>query len=425
MSPFHSTRRGFLAAAAPLYVPARLVGKSAPSNRITVGMIGVGRQTVYVNLKQFLSMPDVEVVAVCDVDSWRLGNAKRQVETAYSKAGCTAYADYKELLADKKIDAVMISTPDHWHVPMAIDAVKAGKHVSCEKPLTRSIGEGRELANTVAAHKRVFRTDSEFRSIKTFHAAAELVRNGRIGQLQTIRSGVPAGDVGCEAQAEMPVPADLDYERWQGPAPRRPYTERRVHKPRAYERPGWMRLLDYCDGMVTNWGTHLNDIAQWGNNTDRTGPVSVEGRGEYPPRDSFWNVLLNFEIEYKYANGVKLVYKTDSAYVRFEGTEGWVHADYSKLEVSKSNVIDYKSGAWVNLPFKTDKQDFIDAIKQRGQTLEDAEVGHRTTSLCHLGHIAIQCGKRLEWDPAAERFSDAEANAFIGRGVRTPRQPAG
>jgi predicted dehydrogenase len=221
----------------------------------------------------------------------------------------------------------------------------------------------------------------------------------------------------------MPVPADLDYERWQGPAPRALYTLNRVHKPRSYERPGWMRHLFYCDGMITNWGTHLNDIAQWGNGSDRTGPVSVEGRGEYPPADSFWNVLLKFEVEYKYASGVRLIYKTDKPYVRFEGTEGWIQADMKKVEASSPKLMDVKdSDGWKPLPFKSDKRDFIDAIKTRGRTLEDAEVGHRTTSVCHLGHIAIQLGGRLEWDPERERFRGNDAaNAMIGKPIHAPR----
>ena len=421
----HPTRRAlFLAGSAPLFVPARMFGANAPSNRVNVGMIGVGRQCVQVNLKQFLAMPDVRVTAVCDVDSWRLDNAKKQVDTAYGGAGCKTFRDYKELLADKSIDAVMISTPDHWHVPISMDAIRAGKDVSCEKPLTRSIAEGRALADLVKKHGRVFRTDSEFRSVRTLHQAVELVRNGRIGQLKTIRTGVPKGDVGCAPQPDMPVPPDLDYDRWQGPAPHASYTEARVHKPRAYERPGWMRHLYYCDGMITNWGAHLNDIAQWGNGTDRSGPVSVEARGAYPPPDSFWNVLLDFEAEYTYANGVRLIYKIDSPYVKFEGTEGWVRADYpNKLEVGPASVADYKSGpAWQNLPFKSDKQDFIDAVKTRGQTLEDAEVGHRTTSVCHLAHIAIQVGGRLEWDPVKERFTNNEAaNQYVAKPIHAHR----
>ncbi len=424
MLDLNSTRRGFLFGAAPLIVPSTLFGAFSPANRITVGLIGVGRQCLQVNLKQFASMPDVRVVAVCDVDSWRMENARKQVDQTYGGSGCNTFRDYKELLADNSIDAVMISTPDHWHVPMSIDAVEAGKDVSCEKPLTRSIAEGRKLADTVKRHKRVFRTDSEFRSITTFHAVAEWVRNGRIGELKTIRSGVPKGDVGCPRQPEMPVPKELDYERWQGPAPRAFYTEKRVHTPKSYDRPGWMRHLYYCDGMLTNWGAHLNDIAQWGNGTDRTGPVEVEARGEYAPADSFWNVLLDFEAHYRYANGVQLIYKIDKPYVRFEGTEGWIEASYDGIQAGPARVVDFKTGpSWIHLPFRTDKRDFIDAVKTRGQTLEDAEVGHRTTTVCHLAQIAIQVGGRLEWDPARERFTNNEAaNQWVGKPVHAPRR---
>ena len=412
------TRRGVLVCAAPLF------GRSAPSNQVTVGVIGVGRQTVQVNLKQFLSMPEVRVVAVCDVDQWRLENAVRQVDTAYGQKGCAAYRDFRELLADKSIDAVMVATPDHWHVPMSMEAVKAGKDVTCEKPLTRSIGEGRQLADLVKKHKRVFRTDSEYRTKPWYHQAREAVLNGRIGKLERILTGVPKGDVGCPKPPNMPVPPELDYERWQGPAPRAPYTEKRVHAPHSYGRPGWMRHLFYCDGMVTNWGTHLNDIAQSGNGTDRTGPVEVEGKGTYPEPESFWNVLLDFEIHYRYANGVRLTYKIDQPCVRFEGSEGWIFADDTgKIEASKPSILAPPSGSnWITLPRKVDKQDFIDAVRSRGETMADAEVGHRTTSLCHLGHIAIQVGKRLEWDPAKERFTNnKEANELVSRPIHAPR----
>lgn len=429
----HWSRREFARAVAPLVIPARLLGRQAPSNRITVGMIGVGRQSRVVNIPQMLAMPDVQIVAVCDVDAWRLDNARRQVEEHYARLagassykGCAAWRDFRELLADRSIDAVMIATPDHWHVRMAIQALEAGKDVSLEKPVTRSIGEGRRLVEAASRHGRVFRTDSEFRSIKTFHAAVELVVNGRIGQLERVISGVPKGDVACPPQPPMPVPEELDYETWQGPAPRAPYTEARVHKPKSYERPGWMRHLYYCDGMVTNWGTHVNDIVQWANGTERSGPVEVEGRGTYPGPDSFWNVLLDFEIHYRYGNGVRLLYKTDDAYVRFVGSEGELHADFTRLEVKPGRVADFKQDSkWISLPFRSDKRDFIDAVKTRGRTLEDAEVGHRTTSLCHLGHIAIQVGKRLEWDPRAERFTNSdEANAFVDRPILEPRRAA-
>ncbi len=237
------------AAAAPYTVPGSALGaggQATPSGRITVGMIGVGRQTVAYNLKWFLQAPVTQVVAVCDVDRWRLENAQKTTEEHYGKQkpsgkykGCTAYGDFRDVIAREDVDAVMISTPDHWHVPMSLAAVEAGKDVACEKPLTRTIAEGRTLSDAVAKHERVFRVDSEFRSIGVFHRACELVRNGRIGQLHTIHVGVPAGDdVTCPPSPEMPVPEQLDYEGWQGPAPRAPYTENRVHHPRVTAGPG-------------------------------------------------------------------------------------------------------------------------------------------------------------------------------------------
>lgn len=421
----HPSRRQLLAtAAAPLFVPSRVLGAWAPSNRVSVGVIGVGRQTAVVNLKQFVAMPEVQIAALCDTDSWRLESALALVEKATGQKGCKSYRNYQELLADKSIDAVLVATPDHWHVPMSIAAVKAGKDVCCEKPLTRTIGEGRALADLVKKHKRVFRTDSEYRSKPWYHQAREAVRNGRIGELKAIHTGVPKGDIGCPPQPEMPVPPELDYVLWQGPAPRAPYTEKRVHKPHSYERPGWMRRLEYCDGMITNWGTHHNDLAQSANGTDRTGPVEVEGKGTYPERNSFWNVLLDFEVQYRYANGVRLTYKIDKPSIRFEGAEGWIYADDTgKIEASSSSILGPPSGSnWVRLAMKTDKQDFIDAVRTRGETMADAEVGHRTTSLCHLGHIAIQVGQRLDWDPVRERFRNNDAaNRFLDRPMEPVR----
>ena len=393
-------------------------------------MIGMGRQAYHSNVKSFLGASDAQVVAVCDVDEWRLANARKAVEQHYDRSkasgafkGCAVYRDFRELLDRSDIDAVMISSPDHWHVPMAIAAAKAGKDISCEKPLTLSIAEGRALSDTVKRYGRVFRTDSEFRSHACFQKTCELVLNDRIGKVHTIRTGVPAGDVACGPKPNMPIPAELDYEMWLGPAPRVPYTLDRVHPRESYSRPGWMRVRDYCEGMVTNWGAHLNDIAQWGNGTERTGPVEVEGRGEFP-KDGLWNVLLNLEIQYKYANGVRLFYSISRPYVRFEGSDGWIEADYSsrKIKAEPASILNSPIGPdEIHLPLKGEKRDFLDAIKTRGQTLEDAEVGHRTTSLCQLGHIAIQVGRKLRWDPDAEQFvNDDAANRLLTRPMRSP-----
>ena len=431
------TRRGFLrrattaagaALAGPIVVPSSVFGADgqvAPSNRITIGMIGMGRQVVAYNLRPFVQWPDTEVVAVCDADRWRMEIARDRVATAGGKRRdigqfkpCPRYTDFREVLARDDVDAVMISTPDHWHVAMAIAAAKAGKDICCEKPLTRCIAEGRILSDIVRQHKVVFRTDSEHRSRKPYHRAVELVRNGRIGKLQTIRMAVPTDDVPLPMQPEMPVPEELDYDMWLGPAPSVPYTEKRVHPQKAYERPGWYSNQDYCDGVIVNWGHHPADIAQWGNDSERTGPVEVTGSGEFPPADGLWNVLLRFNVQYRYANGVRLFYTArpwseGPPYVRFEGTEGWVEAQHSPNKVTgePASILTSKIGPdELHLPFRHEKRDFIDCVKSRGQTLEDAEVGHRSTSLCQLGYIAVQLGgQKLRWDPDAERFIDNDA----------------
>ncbi|MDR1962787.1 MAG: Gfo/Idh/MocA family oxidoreductase, partial [Planctomycetaceae bacterium] len=336
------SRRSFLETAVsvvsvPMIVPSHVVtscalaqGQVLPNNLLRMGLIGTGRQCFYHNIPGFVRNKRNQVVALCDVDSWRLAEAKKKVLELYEKsvsllkpASIETYVDYKELLARSDIDAVMISTPDHWHAAQAIDAMRAGKHVALEKPIIRTIAEGKELVNVSAETKRIFRVDSEFRSGKAAHQAAELVRNGRLGKIKNVLVAVPQSDVPCPPQTEMPVPQELDYERWQGTAIKAPYTLNRVHTPHNIQnRPGWMRHLYYCDGMVTNWGTHLLNGTLWSLGLDRTFPVEIEGTGTYPEPESFWNVLLKFEIKYRYANGLEIIYKTDKPYYRIEGEKG-------------------------------------------------------------------------------------------------------
>jgi predicted dehydrogenase len=414
--------------AGPLILSGRAIGENAPSKRVTIGMIGVGRWGSDVNLKPFLAMPDVQVVAVSDVDAWRLDTARTRVEQHYAKVaaggtykGCKAFKDFRELLAQPDIDAVMVSTPDHWHIPAAVAAVRAGKDVAVEKPISLSIEEGRLFANEAKRFNRVTRNDSEFRSLPDMRKACELVLNGRIGKLQRILTTVPKTDVTCPPQPEMPVPAELDYEAWLGPAPKAPYTVKRVHDPKKFDRPGWMRVSDYCEGIITNWGTHLNDIAQCANGSDETGPVEVQAlRWELPPRENTWNVLTDFEIAYKYANGVELNYKmAEEVIVRMEGTEGWIQVRYGKdIQASTPSVLSSPLPAGARkLPAWGDKQDFIRCVKSRERTMQDAEIGHRTCSLCQLGHISIKTGgKKLQWDPVKERITNLEsANQFLKR----------
>ena len=420
---------------APLIIPSGVLAadnRPTPANRITIGFIGTGRQCIHANLPGFLGEPDAQAVAVCDVDAWRMDRARALVESHYAKQqpsggfkGCTTFRDWRELLARKDIDAVMISTPDHWHVPMALAAIRAGKDVACEKPLTRSIAEGRKLSDLVARESKVFRTDSEFRSNRTMHRAVQLVRNGRIGQLQRLVTATPK-DGTLEPQPDMPVPPELDYEMWLGPAPEAPYTEQRVH-PRHEDkgRPGWICNRDYADGMLANWGAHLNDIAMWANDTERTGPVEIDATGTYPPVGNLWNVILEFEAHFLFANGVRLTCKTDQPYIRFEGSNGWIQIRYpNDITVSSESLLEWKPGPNdLILPFKTsEKRDFLDCVHSRGRTQGDAEVGHRNTSLCHLALAAIDLGRNLKWDPVRETVvGDPEANTRLApKPLRAP-----
>jgi predicted dehydrogenase len=435
------TRRGFLAGAAaaagsgwalPWLVPGSALGadgKAAPSNRIGIGFIGLGRQAIHANMSVFLRSDYCQTVALCDVDRWRLGleqnpavakSAKRNQWDVALLKDTFRTTDFRELLAHQGVDAVMISTPDHWHVPIALAAAKAGKHVACEKPIGLAIAHGRVLADAAARAKIVFRTDSNFRSEPELFRAVSLVRTGKIGQLKTIRISVPIYPTPTPNEAPMPVPEELDYEMWQGPAERRPYTEDRVHPRKKTGRPGWYDNRLYCDGMICNWGYHPADIAQWGNNTELTGPVEVEGTGQLPPADQLYNVLGEFQVRYRYANGVELHYvgrknyAEGESYMRFEGTEGWVRAwrAPNRIEAEPKSIL----SATVkdeDFPFllRNEKTDFIECVRTRSRTLEDAEVGHRSSTVPQLGYIACQLRRKLAWDPVKEEFpGDEEAN---------------
>ena len=284
-----TTGLGLLAAGAvaPMILPRRLFGADAPSNRITIAMIGTGRQGFGQNLQGTslkeggripgtLDGPGTQVVAVCDVDSWRLGKARQTVNDYYAKnaaggtyKGCDAYADFRDIIARKDIDAVMISTPDFWHVPMGIMAAQTGKHVSCEKPLSMSVHQGRQLVAALEKYGVVNRTDSEFRSLRPQNHAVELVRNGRIGKLERVEIQFPSDPAPVPVQPDMPVPKELNYDMWLGPMPEVPYTEKRVHTPFDIKsRPNWMRVDTYAQGMIANWGAHYFDVAQWANDSE-------------------------------------------------------------------------------------------------------------------------------------------------------------
>lgn len=432
-----STRRTFLKQTSigaagtlivPTILPSAVFGNSAPSNRINIAVIGCGRQSVTPNIPQLLASQHAQLVGVCDVDAWRLANAVKQVNDEYSKQrgktynGCKGYSDYRDIMRNKNIDAVMISLPDHWHVPMAIEAARAGKHISLEKPISTCIAHGRKLVEAINKHKIITRNDSEFRTLPKFSRAVELVRNGRIGKLQRIYVAVPAESNGSALppQLIMQVPNELNYDMWLGPAWEAPYTEKRVHAIKAYGRPGWMRVSDYCNGMVSNWGAHLMGIAQWGHNTEYTGPVSVEGNGVFDK--GLWNTMNRFEIKYQFADGVEVFFKIERPYTRFEGTDGWIEIEYpDKLTASSQAILDSQIGfnelQIHDLP--SDKDDFLMAIKANKPSLEPLETAHRTISMCQLGLIAVKTGAKLNWNPEKEEFiSDNAATALLDIPIR-------
>ncbi len=411
-------------AAFPSIVPSTVFGKNAPSNRINVAMIGMGRQAYYANLPGFLNSDDTRVVAVCDVDKWRLTNAKKKVDEHYGNTDCKAYVDFREAIDRDDVDAVMNSTTDQWHVPISLLAVNAGKHVSCEKPISLSVAEGRILADAVKQKGVVFRTDTECRTNNYMNKTALLVLNGYIGKVKHIKVGVPLSDKGKVGDATAaPVPAGLDYELWTGPAPMKSYCVDRVHPPQSYGRPGWMRCRATSEGVVTNWGTHLLDVAQLANNTERTGPVSVEGTGTFG--EGLWDVMHSFDIHYEYADGVTLNYVTDRPYIRIEGEEGWIFSPWlsrDRIQAHDEKILRIKKKDFkIPVTQREDKEDFIYAIKNNCRTMVDAEVGHRACSMGQIGHIAVRMGKKLAWDPKAEKFTNSdEANKLLSIPYRKP-----
>ena len=418
---------GLAAGATPLILPSRLLGGNSPSNQVNLLMIGTGRQACGVNLPTFLGMPAVRVRAVCDVDGKRAALAKAKVDAHYKNTDCRVFTDFRDALELPGLDAVMNSTPDHWHALISLAAIRKGLHVSCEKPLTRYLAEGSLLAKVAREKGIVFRTDTECRSNSYMTKTADLAINGYLGKITRFEVGVP-----CEAKGSlgnpkpMPVPDGLDYPMWLGPGPLREYTLDRVHPANIGSRPGWMRVIDYCEGMICNWGTHLIDVAQLINGTERGGPIAVEGSGRYPaPGSGLWNTLIDFKGKFQYANGVVLDYKMAVPYLRVEGEEGWIQAHWHSkggLKASDPNLLRLKfKDSDRRVPTRGDKEDFIHGIRTGTPVMIDAEIGHRTCSMGQICHIAIQRGKRLDWDPAIEQFTnDPEANAMLHGSYREP-----
>ncbi|HPC59083.1 MAG TPA: Gfo/Idh/MocA family oxidoreductase [Verrucomicrobiota bacterium] len=431
------------AVALPTLIPSSVLGATAPSKVINVGQIGCGRIARDMDLPGVMKHNIARVVALCDVDSKRLADGKKLVEDYYAKRSGSSsagevktYGDYRDLIKDPAVDAVAISTPDHWHAEPVVAAALAGKDIYVQKPLTMTLEEGRIVSDIVRAKKRAFQIGSQQRSTSQFRIACELVRNGRIGTLHTVKIGLPVDPAGDE-EPEMPVPPNLNYDMWLGCTPKVYYTEKRVHPQKDYSRPGYLRVEAHCLGMITGWGSHHVDIGHWGMGTELTGPIEAEGTAEFPKK-GLWNVHGPYHIEMKYANGVKMIIDNNFPNgIRFEGSEGWIFVSrggaratasdpataYGKaLEASDPKILNSKIGPnELHLPVSTDHHlNWLRSIQTREPAVTTPEEAHRSTSACIIGWVAMKLGRRITWDPVKERFGDDAANALRSRPERAP-----
>ncbi len=436
------TRRDFVKVSAsavsiPYLVSSSVFGASAPSNRITMAFIGVGNQGTN-DLRGFLRDDRVQVVAVCDVNKESKGYwanrpggrepARRIVNDYYSKGkdsgeykGCDAYEDFREVIARKDIDAIETALPDHWHAIPVIAAAKAGKDIYGQKPLSLTVADGRAMVKAVKRYNCVFQCGSQQRSDWNFRRACELVRNGRIGKLQTVACGLPSGTpdyAGTNpSKKPEPVPEGFNYDMWLGPAKDAPYCPARCHV-------NFRWILDYSGGQVTDWGGHHPDCAQWGMGTELTGPVEIKNaKGEFN-MDDLWNSAKKYYFECIYENGVKLIISSRGrGGVTFKGSDGWVWANRGNHDASSKEIKESKIGPGEIHLYKSDNhfRNFIDCVISRKQPVAPIEVAHRSITLAHLGNIAMRLGKNLKWDPKKEQIiGDAEANAMLKRPYRSP-----
>jgi len=401
-------------------------GRTAPSERIIMGAIGLGAK----GLRDMMNTmkPDVQMVAVCDVDTRHVERAKQRVNSRYGNTDCSAYRDFRELLAREDIQAITQSCPDHWHACINIAAAKAGKDIFGQKPLAHSIGESRAIVKVVNRYGRVFQTGSQQRSMRIFRYACELVRNGYIGEVKRAVVGLPYGSYGMPDGKPTAVPDWLDWDIWQGPALQRPYCDGIVHG-------NWRNWPDYGGGQLADWIGHHGDIAQWGLGVDDTGPVEVTGDGKL----SQFGLPYQYRATCRYANGVEIVICDESQKdvergVTFEGTEGFIHAqrstglgrEYRNVEIIYSKPesicrIELKPSD-TRLPRSDDHaQNFVECIRSRSKPVAPVEVAHRAITMGYLAIMAIQQEKTLLWDPIKEQIlNDDQANRQIHKPMRSP-----
>jgi len=430
-----SNRREFfkklsIAATAPYIVPSSVFGQNSPNNKMTIAFIGTGNNG-YNWLDPFMRDDRSKVVAVCDVNKEGPGYwdnsvrgrepARRKVDKFYDAKVCDVYSDYREVLERSDIDAIYIGTPDHWHAKIAIEAANVKKDIYGQKPLSLTIAEGRAMADAVKKNNIIWQTGSPQRSDHNFRRVCELVHNGRIGKLHTVRCGLPGGrpDFGKvkDKTEPQPVPDGFNYEMWLGPAPKSYYCPARVGV-------NFRWCLDYSGGQLTDWGGHHPDIAQWGMGTDDTGPIIVKNaEGKFPPHPVY-NTATEYYFECIYRNGVKLIVSNkEKGGVTFEGDEGWVWANRGNHDASSKEILNSEIGEDEIHLYKSDDHvtNFIDCVFSRKQPICPAETGHRSITIAHLGNIALLTGRDLVWNPEAEQIiGDPGANDMLSRPYREP-----
>ncbi len=420
------SRRSFLkttAAVAPTIITATALGNSfraSPNERISVAVIGCGKIAKDYHIPQLLNQPDVQIVAVCEVDKTRREHAQKRVNDEYASTkkefkGCDAYVDFREVIARKDIDAVCIATPDHWHTIPIVEACKAGKDVYCEKPLTLTIAEAKRCIEAARTHKRIVQTGSQQRSnvFGPFREAVECIRSGRLGKIHKVTVGVGSPSVMCDLQAEE-MEAGLDWDMWLGQAPERPYNS--ILSPRGIHNhfPAWRKYREYSGGGHTDMGAHHYDIAQWALEMDDSGPVEI-----IPPEDP--NATKG--VKFVYANGIEMIHGGPGGCV-FHGENGTLHIDRGHLSSDPEELVKTPlAESEVHLPKSPGHhRDWLDCIKSRKMPVAEVEKGARTVTIIHLGNLAYWNRKTLKWNPQEWQFEDPANNKLLDRERRDPWQ---
>jgi predicted dehydrogenase len=409
------------ATALPSILPSRVFGQEAPSKQITVGIIGAGN-IAQMHIETLLGFTDVRILAVCDVDAMRRSSAVEKINVFYGNRDCLAFGDFRELCARPEIDAVWVCTPDNWHALAAIEAVRNGKDVYVEKPLTLTIEEGRALVKEARAHQRIVQTGTQQRSSVRFHDTAEFIRNNGLGRIERIEVLIPANNkhLGATWEPEL-IPEGLDWDMWLGPAQWAPFNRHACHY-------NFRFILDYAAGQVTNWGAHYIDIAQWALGMDDAGPVWIEGHGEFPSSGLF-TTATKVDFTCRYPGGELLRCHTrydgvGDGNVRFFGERGWIDVSRTASAASDPALlreVTARAGS-LKLPRSTNHHDnFIQCIRSRERPIADVEIGHRSTTVCNLGNIAMLLDRPLRWNPEREEFvDDLAANRLRSRSMRGP-----